>query len=277
VTSLRPPTWHPALVGVLVAGAALYVLATRGVASRGEQWRFAGAIAVLWLACAWPLGDLAAHVSLSATIVQRLLVMLAVAPLLVSSVPLARLASWTRPRPIDAALHFLGHPAVAIAVVTVVGTITLVPAVIDFATRGRLQGTAVLAVTLVVGVVLWLPILGRVPGGRRLSLVAKGAYCMAASLVVTSLSFVWIFSQHVLYPSFAHQQAVLGLSALDDQQLAGYVSKLGAYLPLWIVAFVLFARAGDGGTGDADPLRWVDVERELERADRHGPPTAEPS
>jgi cytochrome c oxidase assembly factor CtaG len=277
VTSLRPPTWHPALVGVLAAVAVLYAVATRGVATRGERWRFAGCVAVLWLACAWPLGDLAAHVSLSAAIVQRLLVLLAAAPLLLTSLPLERLASWTRPRPIDATLHWLGHPAVAIAIVTVVGTATLLPAVIDFATGGPLQGAAILAVTLAVGVVLWLPILGRVPGGRHLSLVAKGAYCMAASLVVTSLSFVWIFSQHVLYPSFAHQPAVLGISAVDDQQLAGYVSKLGAYLPLWIVAFVLFARAGDGGSDEADPLRWVDVERELERADRRGPPTAEPS
>jgi cytochrome c oxidase assembly factor CtaG len=276
VTSLRPPTWHPALVGVLAGVLLAYAFVTRTSATRSERARFASGLAVLWLACAWPLGDLAAHVSLSAAVTQRLLVLLAATPLLVSALPVDDVARWTRPRVVDATVHALGHPAAAIVVVTVVGTITLMPAVVDWGATGSLAGGAVLAVTLGVGVVLWLPILGRVPGGRRLSDVAKGGYLLAASLVVTSLSFIWIFSRHVLYPSFAHQQAVLGLSAIDDQQLAGYVAKLGAYLPLWLTAFVLFARSGDAMSEDDATLRWVDVQRELERADRHGPPAAEP-
>jgi cytochrome c oxidase assembly factor CtaG len=125
------------------------------------------------------------------------------------------------------------------------------------------------AVTLLLGLVLWWPVLERAPASRHLSDVAKGGYLLAASLVVTSLSFIWIFSRHVLYPSFAHQQAVLGLSAIDDQQLAGYIAKLGAYLPLWVTAFVFFTRAADESAKREDaPLRWVDVQRELERVER---------
>ena len=61
---------------------------------------------------------------------------------------------------------------------------------------------------------------------------------------------------------------ILRISPLLDQQLAGFVAKLGAYVPMWIVAFVLFARAGDGEEPDDATLRWVDVQREFERAER---------
>jgi cytochrome c oxidase assembly factor CtaG len=278
VTSLLPPTWHPVLIGVLVVAAVSYAVVTSRpatFATPSERRRFAGGIAVLYVACAWPLGDLAAHVSVTAVVLQRLLVMLAAAPLLVTAIPVALLAVLTRPRVVDSVSHALGHPAVAIVVVTVVGTATLVPTVVTWASSSSASGAVVVATTLLVGLVLWWPILSRAPGTRRLSYVAKGAYMMAASLVVTSLSFIWIFSRHTLYPSLSHQHAILAMSPIVDQQLAGYVSKLGAYLPMWIVAFVLFVKAGDGGDDDGATLRWVDVERELERVDRHSHPSAE--
>jgi cytochrome c oxidase assembly factor CtaG len=277
VTSLLPPTWHPALVAVLASVAAAYLFITSRPAvraTRAERDRFAGAVAVLYVACAWPLGDLASHVSVTAAVIQRLLLMLAAAPLLVTAMPVALLAAMTRPRAIDAISRAAGHPAVAIVFVTVIGTATLVPAVVSWGSSSSVTGAVVVTTTLLVGVVLWWPILGRAPGTRRLSYVAKGAYFMAASLVVTSLSFIWIFSRHTLYPSLSHQHAILAMSPLVDQQLAGYVSKLGAYLPMWIVAFALFAKASDSGEDDGSTLRWVDVQRELERADRR--PTTEP-
>ena len=239
------------------------------------MWRLIGGLLVVYVACAWPLGDLSAHVSLTAVVLQRLLLMLASAPLFVTAMPVALLAVLTRPRAVDAVSRAFGHPAVAIVVVTVAGTATLVPAVVTWASSSSASGAVVVATTLMVGLVLWWPILGRAPGTRRLSYVAKGAYMMAASLVVTSLSFVWIFSRHTLYPSLTHQHAILAMSPIVDQQLAGYVSKLGAYLPMWIVAFVLFVKAGDGGDDDGATLRWVDVQRELERVDRHSRPAGE--
>jgi cytochrome c oxidase assembly factor CtaG len=275
MTSLLPPTWHPVLVGVLALVALAYVWATSRLglgATVPERWRLVGGLAVVYVACSWPLGDLAAHVSVTAIVLQRLILMLAAAPLLITATPVQLLAQMTRPRRIDGLSRALGHPAVAIVVVTVVGTATLLPPVVTWASSSSETGAVVVATTLLVGFVLWWPILGRAPGTRRLSYVAKGAYMMAASLVVTSLSFVWIFSRHTLYPSLSHQHTILAMSPIVDQQLAGYVSKLGAYLPMWVIAFVLFVRVGDGGDDDGATLRWVDVQRELERVDRHGRP-----
>jgi cytochrome c oxidase assembly factor CtaG len=236
--------------------------------------RFAAALACTALAWGWPLGDLAAHVSLSALVVQRLVLMLAVAPLALGSLPDSLAASLTRPRAVDRTLVVLGHPLAAIATVTVVGTATLLPVVVAWGATDAATLAVLGAVVLALGVVLWLPVLGTAPATRRLSLVAKGGYLLASSLVVTSLSFVWIFARQPLYPTFTGQERLLGITPLLDQQLAGFVSKLGAYAPLWAVAFVLLARSGEGDPADR-PLRWVDVERELLRADRRARAVAE--
>jgi cytochrome c oxidase assembly factor CtaG len=270
MTSLLPPRWHPALYGVLAAAIVAYALVTRRsrfAASRSQQGRFAGAIVLLLVAYGWPLGDLARHVSLSALVVQRLLVILAVAPLLITSIPHELGAAATRPTLLDRVGVAVCHPAVAIVVVTVVGTVTLTPAVVGWAAGSGVATTGIALVTVGIGIVLWLPILAAVPGARRLGHVGQGAYLMVASLVVTSLSFVWIFSKHPMYSSFHDQHALLAMSPVVDQQLAGFIAKLGAYFPMWSIAFVLFSRAGDSEV-DEIPLRWVDVQRELERAER---------
>jgi cytochrome c oxidase assembly factor CtaG len=270
VTALTPPTWHPALYVVLAVVAVGYAVATtrvRFAATSPQRVRFAAAVVLLLLAYGWPLGDLARHVSLTALVLQRLVVMLGVAPLLLTCVPHDLAAAVSRPRVLDRAALTLAHPAVAIVVVTAGGTATLTPAAVDWA-AGSGAATTVLALsTLWLGLVLWLPILSTAPARRRLSNVAQGAYLMVASLVVTSLSIVWIFSRRPLYPALHHQHAIIAMTAIVDQQVAGFVAKLGAYAPLWTVAFVLFARSGHGDEPE-EPLRWVDVQRELERVER---------
>ncbi len=271
MTSLLPVRWHPALwAGVVIVGLAYVLVAREGrfKAMPDQRIRFLSALLLFGLACGWPLGDLAAHVSLTALVVQRLILMLAIAPLLLSGLPDELLLVATRPRLIDRLLLVLGHPGAAVAFVTVVGTVTLVPTVVGWGSRSEAARGVLVAITLLVGVVLWLPVLGSAPGTRRLSHLAKAGYCFISALVVTSLSVVWIFARHPLYPSLSGQRAILGISPLLDQQLAGFVAKLGAYVPMWIVAFVLFARAGDGEEPDDATLRWVDVQREFERAER---------
>lgn len=272
MTSLLPPRWHPVLVVVLAAGAVICWIVARRLAipvSRAQRTRFALALLALLLAYGWPLGDLAARVSLAALVLQRLLVLLAAAPLFLSSLPVDVTARLTRPTVLDRALQLVSKPGVAVPVVTVIGTISLLPSVVGWTTSTPAAGATMCLLNLVLGAVLWLPILSVVPGTRRLSYVGKGAYLFVSSLVVNVLSIVWIFARHPMYPCFHNQRLVLGISPLLDQQLAGFVAKLGAYAPMWSIAFVLLARAGSDDQGD-EPLRWADVQRELERGERRG-------
>jgi putative membrane protein len=266
VTSLLPFRWHIAEVLVIVAaGVAHRVVVTSKRERRLAAWAFVALLVVT----VWPIGDLAASVSLTVATVQRLVIMLLVAPLLLMSTPTNVLERLTRPRAIDAVSRVLSHPGFAVVVVTALGTLTLTTPVVDWGARSSIGRDAVLVAVLFVGLVLWIPALGVLPGTKRLSPAARAGYVFASALVVTSLSFVWIFSQHSLYPALHHQHALLHMTPLLDQQLAGFVAKLGCYMPMWAVAFTIFWHAEDRGTPiEETPLHWADVERQLLRVDR---------
>lgn len=263
---MLPFQWHLAeIVIVVAAGIAHHIVVT----TKRERRRAVYALAALLVVTIWPVGDVAASVSLTVATVQRLVIMLFVAPMLLLATPTPVLAKLTRPRLIDAITRRLAHPGVAVVVVTAIGTLTLITPVVDWGARSNLARDIVLLTVLFVGVVLWLPALGVLPGALRLSPAARAGFVFGSAIVVTSLSFVWIFSRHSLYPALHHQQALLHMSPLLDQQLAGFIAKLGCYLPMGAVAFTIFFHAEDRGEPiEESPLHWADVERQLLRVDR---------
>jgi cytochrome c oxidase assembly factor CtaG len=266
VAALLPFHLHPVLLVLIVGAGVVHHV----VVSSARQRRLAlYALLALLIVTMWPIGDLAASVSLSVATGQRLVIMLLVAPLLLLSVPTELLGRLTRPAPIDFCARKLAKPGVAIVIVTVVGTATLASPVVDWGARSNVGRGIIIATVLCLGFLLWIPALAVLPGTHRLSPAARAGYIFASALIVTSLSFVWIFSQHPLYPGLHHQEALLHLTPLFDQQLAGFIAKLGCYIPMWSVAFVIFFHAEDKGTPiEETPLHWADVERELLRIDR---------
>jgi len=263
------PVW---LAAVLITGT-LYAVAVRRPgwhATGGQVGCFCGGLAALAVAGAWPLGDLAAHWSLTALVVQRLILVLCVPALLLLGTPQPLLGALTRPAPVDAVVRTCSRPVVAVAVVTVAAVSTLSTAAVSAQASSAAARGALTLVLVGTGFVLWLPVLGRFPGAPRLSPVGKAAYLMVQSVVPSFLAVVWIFARHPLYRSFVHRHGVAGLAPLTDQQLAGFAAKLGTIAVLWTVAFVILTRgerAGDVGE-DHEPLTWADVERHLERAER---------
>jgi len=266
VAALLPFDLHPFVIAALLAAATAHHFL---VSSPRQRSLARYALLVFLIVTIWPIGDVAAKVSLSVATGQRLVIMLLVAPLLLLSLPTTTLARLTRPAPVDFAIRKLAHPGLAIAVVTLVGTATLIAPVVDWGARSEVARDLILVVVLGVGVLLWIPALAVMPGTRRLSPVARAGYVFGSALVVTSLSFVWIFARHPLYPGLHDQYALLHMTPLFDQQLAGFVAKFGCYLPMGWVAFVIFAHADNQGVAvEETPLYWADVERELLRLDR---------
>ncbi|MGH9020403.1 MAG: cytochrome c oxidase assembly protein [Acidimicrobiales bacterium] len=261
-----PFHWHLGELIVIVAAGAAHHLMVPEVKLRRRCELGLLALAVVLV---WPIGDLAASVSLTVATVQRLTIMLLVAPTLLTATPMRVFERLTHPAPIDRSLKLLSHPGGALVLVTIVGTGSLVPPMVDWGARSGVGRGVVVAITLAAGFLLWLPVIHVVPGTRALSPIARAGYLFASSLVVTSLSIVWIFSRHPLYPALHGQRALVDMSPLLDQQVAGFVAKLGAFACLWTIAFVIFARA-DGETvpTEESPLYWADVERAMLRVDR---------
>ncbi|HXW34277.1 MAG TPA: cytochrome c oxidase assembly protein [Acidimicrobiales bacterium] len=262
-----------ALVGVLY-GLAIYGARRAGAVGASptnrQRWFLTAALLTLAIALTWPVADLAAHSSLSALVVQRLLLTLAVAPLLLLATPAPVLSWLTRPPILDDALEFLTKPVVAVITFTaiVVGTL-LTPAVAAQSSSAAVRA-ATDALLIFAGFVLWGPVLRHIPGASRTVAIGTAAYLFVQSVVPGFPALVFIFSKHPIYPAFAGSHSAIGLSPLNDQQLAGILAKLATIPVLWTVAWVVLTRAHKaehGGTDDS-PLTWADVERRLQRAER---------
>jgi cytochrome c oxidase assembly factor CtaG len=276
-----PYAWDPhlltwAVLAVLVGAVVLGHRRLQAASKDPIHWtrrqiiQFAGAVTASAVALTWPLADLAAHWSLTALVMQRLIVVLVVAPLLLLGLPYGLLQWATRPAGVDAVLVRLQRPPVAIITVTILLIGSMTPGVVHAQSVSVAVRATVAGVVLVAGLVLWIPVLGRIPGILRPKPVVRFGYLVAQAVVPAFLSFIYIFSTHPLYADFSRAHAAVGLRPLNDQQIAGFVSKLSMLLVLLSVGWVVLSRASTADEEFAanDPLVWADVERQFERVDR---------
>jgi len=270
--SWADPTFHPVSFVLVLGLFAWYHETTSRSASsatRGQKRCFVLGLLALLLATIWPIVDLAHSVSLLVLVFQREILVLVAAPLLLIGLPKMVMARLTRPPIVDAVVTRIITPLRALVATTLLLGLTGLPFAVTWASESHFADAVMILLTLLAGFILWLPVVDRVPGVTPLGPLGKGAYLFAQSLAPTFLSFAWIFALRPLYPSLQHQQHVLGLTPLGDQQLSGYLAKLGTFGVLWIVAFVFFFKAPDEEPEEnTKPLHWIDVERSLERAER---------
>lgn len=270
-----PWAYHPhvgAWVAVAVAATALVMVRRRATGATGGRRRGAlvGGLVALAVALTWPVADLAGHWSLTALVVQRLLLTMLAAPLLMLAVPAETWAAVTSPRVVDDVFAFVTRPPAAIVVFTVVVFTTLLPPVVSAQVSSAWADGLVDAAVVAGGVVLWAPVLRHLPGANRAGPLGTAGYLFAQSVVPAFPSVLYIFAQHPLYPSIARAHGVFGLSTLADQRLAGMVGKVGTLPVLWTVAYVILTRAqhAEATGADPEPWHWLDVRRRLERAER---------
>ncbi len=283
---------HPFAWAVLVAVAVAVVAGHRWLAGRSVQpisWprrqviAFAGGWAVAAVALTWPVGDLAAHWSLTALVTQRVLLVLAATPLVLLGLPYDVLERLTRPAIIDTVLTWLRRPLIAIITVTTLLVGSMAAPFVAAQSRSVWARGLFDLVVLTAGVVLWVPVLGRIPGIFRLRPVVRFGYLMVQAVVPAFLSFVFILSGHAIYATFLRSHQAIGLRPLNDQQVAGFVSKLSMLVVLITVGGVVLSRATatKDELGADEPLVWADVERQFQRAERRKVarrvPTGEPA
>lgn len=267
------PQFHPVTLAVVVVLVALYVVVTRPAGSRPTKkqiWALVASMAALLVAGSWPVEDLAAHWSLTALVVQRLLLMLVAAPMLLVSLPQPVAAKLTKPRALDRVFEFVSRPVPAIIVFTAVAVGTLLTPAVAAQSSSAGARTAIDALVLMSGFVLWAPVLTSIPGASRPSALGRAVYLFVQSVIPGFPSVIFIFAHHPLYPGFTHPHNVFGLTPLVDQQIAGVVAKVATLPVLWSVAWVALSKGhqSDREGTDAETLTWAEVERRLERAER---------
>lgn len=134
----------------------------------------------------------------------------------------------------------LAHPAFAVLLYVGVIWTWHVPAAYDFAVTHETVHALEHTTFLIAGSLYWWHLLSPIRARMRLSGMGPVAYMGSTKLFVGALGMGLAFAPVALYPHYVHEPRVWGISALDDQSLAGIVMAVEQSLVMGIALVVLF-------------------------------------
>jgi len=223
------------------------------VATRFQRTCFALGTFTILLASSWPIHDLAEGYMYSIHMVQHLLYTMVAAPLLLLGTP-AWLARWIlRPRWLFTTVRTMSRFIPAIVTFNVVIVVTHWPAFVDLTLRSAIVHFLAHAVLLLSAFLIWMPLLSPLPEIPRLAPISRMVFLFLQTIVPTVPASFLTFGDHPLYRRYELLPKLWGLSALDDQLIAGLIMKIAAGLLLMTLIAVIFFRWV--ATEDSTPRR----------------------
>jgi cytochrome c oxidase assembly factor CtaG len=186
--------------------------------------------------------------------------------LLLDIVPILAILGFTKVllRPVTRTVHDverragpLAHPAFAVALYVAVIWAWHVPGAYDEAVRHA--GVHVIEhVTFVIaGSLYWWHLLSPIRARLRLAGLGPVAYMASTKLLVGALGMGLAFAPTALYSYYVHHARVWGISALDDQAMAGLIMAVEQSIVMGTALVVLFVQA------------LAESEREQQRRERY--------
>jgi len=271
----------PFEVSALLVLAALYAFQVHrvGGVSGLRQVSFHCGVAVVLIAVCSPLGGVAQQGLLTAHMLQHTMIG-AIAPLLMLlGTPRAFLTAVFRPRT-RAVLQRLQHPLVAFPLWALSTVVWLLPDLHHEVLGNRPLWIIQQTSFLLIGLLLWGPVVEALPAPRWFNTGLKCAYMVGVWFVGLSIANVYWFSGTAFYASHAEAATAWGLEPLEDQANAGTVMMvLHCLIAFGAIAILFFKQAREGELrqrmleAGIDPVRVAEATRagtgrELARA--HG-------
>ncbi len=237
---------------VLVAG--VYLRRWRRVRTGGSAraageapvWRlccFIGSVALALVALVSPIDALADQLFL-AHMIQHML--------LLDAVPILAILGLTKVilRPVTRVVHDVerragpfAHPAFAVFLYVAVIWAWHVPGAYDDAVRHPLVHVLEHVSFVLAGSLYWWHLLSPIRARLRLDGMGPVIYMLTTKLFVGALGMGLAFAPSALYPYYVHHARVWGLSAIDDQSLAGLIMAVEQSLVMGVALVTLFVRA----------------------------------
>ena len=153
--------------------------------------------------------------------------------------------------------HFLTHPFVCFLAFTVSNVAWHLPVLYELALRSEFWHYVQHLCFLGTGLLFWWPVVQPWPSRLRWPRWAMIPYLLFADIQNTALSAFLIFSERVLYPTYAAVPRLWGISALDDQAAAGAI--------MWVPGSVIFLIPVA-----VLAIRWLDSPRTRSTTNRVG-------
>ena len=245
------------------------------VATRRHVVCFALGVAALWLHADYPIHDVGEGYLFSVHMFQHIGFTLIAAPLLLLGLPVWLVRWLVQPRAVGLLVSKLARPLPAAVVFNLVTVLTHWPVVMQASLTYHPVHLVVHTVIFTSALLMWFPVLNRVPELPTMGYPTRMVYLFLQSVVPTVPASFLTFGSTVMYRFYAEAPRAWYFSALDDQQVAGALMKIYAGFLLWAVIAAMFFRWYSGEQRDRAPdvLTWDDVERELSRTEPARPPT----
>jgi len=225
--------------------------------SASQQASFYAGLTLLLIVSNWPLHDLA-ETSLYWVHMTNHFVMTLIAPPLML-LGLTRQTSdflfgtgLVRPW-----LKFLARPGAAFGIFNLGMVASHWPEAVELSLRNELAHFLIHSFLFLSAILMWLPVLSPSTVIPRLRPPSRMIYLFFNSILPTIPASFLTFSHVPIYPAYGDAALAFGLSAVDDQTIAGLIMKLGGTLLLWaVIAITWFKWAND-------EKRWDQIEQDL--------------
>lgn len=208
-------------------------------ATRSQQFRFMAGLFCIFLATGTPLHLVGEEYLMTAHMIGTMLLTLAAPPLMLTGLP-----DWLQERILGlggfrAAFRHMTHPVAALLVSTAVLTIWHIPGVYDAALLSTGLHTAQYVTLVAASVVAWWPLVHRLESMPRLTPPGRMAYCFGWLVFQTFLFSPAMVIDEPWFAVYRDAPRLIGLSAVDDQNLGHMLMNLANVLVIGTV----FARS----------------------------------
>ena len=223
------------------------------VVTRRQLQCLAGAIGGFWIASDWPVHDLSEGYLYSVHMVQHLVYTFLLPPLFMWGTP-AWAWRWVL-RPGMPVFRQLVRPVIALLAFN--GIVALTHADL-FVTAAVESGPAHLAqhiLLVTASFLMWWPVLSPLPELPPMPPIVQLVYLFLQSLLPTIPASFLALAEEPVYRVYERFPRLLGMTAAQDQQLAGAIMKVGGGLILWTFIVVIFFRWAAADRQDAEAAR----------------------
>lgn len=271
-SAVDPWKWHahPDVWAVFTTSLILYwyavtrigprvVRAGETIVTRRQVVWFCSGVAALWIVSDWPIHEIGEQYLYSVHMFQHLVMMLVVPPMLLLGVP-GWLTRWIlRPPALASAARALCRPVVAALIFNTTVAIQHWPALVNTVLEHHPLHFLAHLWLFSAAMIMWFPVLNKLPEFPRLGPAGKMIYLFIQSIIPNVPVAFLAFATGVVYKFYATVPRPFGWNAVEDQQTAAAIMKVGGTFIIWGIIVVVFFRWYNewdrGSTADSQQRR----------------------
>ena len=264
---------------LVVVGAWLYAVRVVGpkavapgvsVVTRRQCVYFGATVLMLWAASDWPIHDIGETYLYSAHMLQHMMLSYFLPPLAVLAMPEWLLRLIIGEGRGYRVFRFMTKPVVAGVLFNLTVMVTHIPGIVNASGDNAVLHYSLHFVLVSTALMMWMPVIGPFKE-LQMGYAGKMVYLFAQSVIPTVPAGWLTFADGVVYKRYNIPVRVWGISAINDQQMAGAIMKVGGTMFMWSIIIFMFFRRFSSGFDEQQKFRRVKTAR------RAVDPTADPA